>query len=243
MRFNIPIYCILLICVFNACAPELYYPTMQNILAFKEKGEFRGSAAFTDFGYDIQSAYAVSNHVGVMAHYMQYKNDAVDNNYKTPSFGSGYEVGAGYFTTKKNLIFETYGFVGKGKVENGQGLLNGIFFQPYGKLSANMHRLALQQSVTYSKKYFEVALSTRLSHVRYGNISNEPYEFNQVDVAEFLRNNKNYTFLEPALTLRFGLKNAKIYFQMQRSILLNKVSNINYDYYQSPVFLGITFKI
>lgn len=216
---------------------------MQNIPAFKKKNESKGNIGKADLGIDLQAAYSITDKFGVMLNGMYYANNTSDDNYKTPGKGFGVELGGGYFKRYNNFILESYGLIGLVKFENGQGILNGQLFQPYGGLTTNLSRIAIQPSVTYSKKIFEVSLSSRLSYLNYFNISKEPYIFNDVDLANNLIVKNNYLFFEPALTIRIGLKNAKLQFQTQKAFLLNRNNDSDYQYWNDSSFLGLFFQI
>ena len=54
------------ICLLASCAPNMYIPNMQNIPAFKEKGEIVLNGSVSDLGNEFQVAYSVSGKVGIL---------------------------------------------------------------------------------------------------------------------------------------------------------------------------------
>src|SRR5690242_8442254 len=89
----------------SSCA-VVYVPSARNVPLFTKSGEFNGNLSWGTSGLNVQSAYAVSNHLGVMAN---FQSDA--GNSRTHIAG---DIGLGYYLRKK-VAFEVYGGYGIGK--------------------------------------------------------------------------------------------------------------------------------
>ena len=67
------------------------------------------------------------------------------------------------------FVFETYGLINFGSVEN---KLSGEHFAPdIGNVKADFLRIGLQPSISYSQKHIVAAISSRIAHLNYNNIS------------------------------------------------------------------------
>lgn len=99
-----PIVCLL----YSSCAPPVYYPTTRNAPMFAEKGEFQGTISN---GNNLQMAYAVSNHLGVMTNGMWWSS-RYDGKHR---FG---EAGIGYYSNNaaNEIYFDFWGGYGAGRV-------------------------------------------------------------------------------------------------------------------------------
>lgn len=82
-----------------------------------------------------------------------------------------------------------------------------------------MTRLGTQPSIAYSSDYFEAALSTRIARLHYNNIRGNLMN-GEVNEIEYLRENSSSTLPEPAVTLRAGMKNIKLQYQILGSMNL-----------------------
>lgn len=84
----------------------------------------------------------------------------------------------------------------------------------------------MQPALGINTRYFEAALSLRFSYY-------QPHSFHYIQSVQGNRsmdfyNKQDYLFLEPALTLRGGLPEAKLQFQLQLSHLASS-NNLDYD--------------
>lgn len=204
-----------------------YRSSMVNTPLFTEKGD----VAITAASNNVQAAYAVSNHVGIMANGFLEQNTV--NNNETGNGGLGYmgEAGAGYFTTlgNENLVFETYAGAGFGHLYLNNNYRDGNNDIQKRTLDANGLKLFIQPGIGYKLPYFEVSGALRYSNVNYSGVrtTNWPaadlVNANLDDVG-----NTAFGFLEPALTIRGGFKSVKLQLQYINCIKLNS-ANINYD--------------
>src|SRR5690242_4360257 len=99
--------------LFTSCA-IVYYPNSRNVPMFSEKKEFQASAT-TGTGNNLQIAYAVTNHFGVMSNGMLWGANGVDKNHiNQHRYG---EAGLGYYNNYANKMFlDIWGGYGIGNV-------------------------------------------------------------------------------------------------------------------------------
>ncbi len=233
-------FCIVFI---SACAPEMYYPTMQNIPAFEKKGQLVANYSGSFAGSNCQVGYALSDRIGILLNVGSYSNDDAGGAYRAPANGKFIEAGAGYFKKKNYFVYEAYGFLAKGSIYNGPGSFNGSPLGPEGILTSDIFRIAVQPSITYARKYYEVSLSTRYSFVNYYDISVAPYFFNGIDTNAFLRDNPTFHFIEPAATFRLGIKNVKLQLQLIGSIPFDNIpSTDHFQYFEAMGYAGFFVK-
>jgi hypothetical protein len=198
----------------------LYKPNAVPSPLLKEKGELNTSATLGLSGcglYNLQSAYAISNHTGIMV-------DGMAHNRKTSSADSTVEklnmffgkAGAGYFTTfgnMKNGLFQCYGGGGYGvssdKIKNTG--------QPAPEVSGKYFNIFLQPGLAYTKKNFNLAFDLRANYVRVFNIHAylyEQFEWWNTDFRFYSDTSLYFINLEPALTIKAGGEKLKGVFQL-----------------------------
>ena len=167
--FIILFFSLLAISLLNySCSPQ-YTPNLVNSPLLSNNGEFEGSASLGGTGGDIQSAYAVSNHFGIMANL----NSGISNDHAI------IELGTGYYSQFKKA--GRYGFYCGGGIceKNNSGFCR-FFFQPTigfvtDELEASFStrftyfnlRNPINHFLLYSTKrrfstYFEPALSMKI---------------------------------------------------------------------------------
>jgi len=190
----------------TSCSTTLYKSNTVNTPLFHEAGEVRIGAG----PGNVQAAYALTDRIGIMGNFYweRYNKDNKDNS------GHLIEVGAGYFQpVHKNLIFETYGGVGLGKITFRQQNQAGTSIRNY---DVNGMRLFLQPGIGYCTPYFEAAFTPRLSFVSYSNFSAfgyPPQELETEHLDKEIIENTLWMFIEPAITLRGGYKWIKVQVQ------------------------------
>lgn len=204
-----------------------YRPNMINTPLFTEKGDI----AITAASNNVQAAYAVSNHVGVMANGFLEQN--VVNNNETGNGGLGYmgEAGVGYFTLmgNENLVFETYAGAGFGHLYLNNNYRDANNDIQKRTLDANGMKLFVQPAIGYKLPHFEISGAIRYSNINYTGVKTSNWPANDLVNANLDDvGNTPYSFLEPALTVRGGFKSVKLQLQYINCIKLNS-GNINYD--------------
>ena len=152
--------------------------------------------------------------------------------------GNFVELGGGYFKPlQNNLIFEVYGLVGFGSVEN--HFPSSVAANPLtnGDISANVLRFGIQPNLGYKSKYFSVAVSSRIVNLSYNNIKGNLI-FDNINQVTYLNDNSSNFLFEPALTIRGGLEKFKL--QLQYGYSLN-VSNSSFKQDKAFFTLGLNF--
>ena len=230
----------------------MYSPAAQNIPLLVNKGDSKLSGAIaTNFskeytannrlnetknrGFDLQGAYAITNHFAIAANYYRRNesNNGSKSSFRLDSANLRYkrqltELAVGYFTPlaeSKLFMFQLFGGIGKGQFSftdvgkdrsnfdysrNHQAQVTKFYFQP---------ALMLQ-----SKGNFAASFSSRFSFLKFGNIKTNytPTELSNYQLDSLTDGTRN--FWEPAFTNSFGFKKLPgILFEYQfgTSILLN----------------------
>jgi hypothetical protein len=185
--------------ILSSCTQYYYTPTSQNVPLLSKKNEVTGSIDYyppLDGGsaIELQTAYAAGNHLAVQVN-GGGGNGGNTNNHK----GGGYfEGGVGYFLPfgwRKRFVFESFG-------RFSLGWMNGKF-DTNGFIKAGMTRLAIQPSIGYKARHFEIAFSLRAGGVSYSNIKGD-LVLDSKSQRDYLSQNKNQFFVEPAITLKAG---------------------------------------
>ncbi len=231
----------------------MYSPAAQNIPLLIEKGDSKLSSAistnlskkYTDNnlvnesknrGFDLQGAYAVTNHFGIAANY--YHRNESNNGSKAvgrlDSTQINYnrkltELAVGYFTSldqRKLVMFQIFGGIGKGRfsfTDIGKDR-NGIDYDRNHRITVT--KFYLQPAIMLQTQgNFAASFSNRFSFLKFGNIktnytATELYNY-QLDSLTYGTHN----FWEPAFTNSFGFKGLEgILFEYQicTSILVSE---------------------
>jgi hypothetical protein len=203
----------------NSCAP-LYVPNVVNTPMLSEKNDFNASVNFGLSGTDIQSAYAVTDNIGIMLNgsYMNETSDSTDNFHKHIFI----EAGAGYFKPLGKFgLFEAYGGYGLGKINSYQS--SDVFFS-YADTYVN--RFFIQPSIGFKSNYFQLAFAPRTvcAFVSQENV------------------NKTGFFIEPTLILKAGSPMIKFITQFGLSFMLNDYSN-SFNYEPFLFSFGLQFSL
>lgn len=209
MKTNVPrlikffVTGILLISIFS-CSPE-YLPNMASTPLFEDKGELQANVGAGISGTDAQLAYAVTDHIGVMANtsFRSQTNDTTDD-FHRHNFA---EFGAGYYTNiAQNATISVYGGYGLGNVKS--KVDNNLIDNDV--TDADFNRIFLQPSIGVTTKHFDASFAPRLVFV-------------DVDYDEEVLNEaKGYhPIIEPVITTRFGFEYVKFITQAGLSLPFN----------------------
>jgi hypothetical protein len=219
----------IMFCTFLSSCRTVYAPNALNVPLFQEKGELKATVATNN----AQIATAVTEHIGVMANGYLNRYTSDDKTFKNN--GKGAEIGIGYFGhTEKRITYEAYAGAGFYNVNMKEANATKTF-------DADAIKYFVQPAIGWVNPYFEVAISPRLSILKYAapdimgysdQERNENY-FNIVD-------QKAHAFLEPTLIVRGGYKFIKIQAQIGHAFKLSK-NNINYD--DGVGSIGLVFNI
>ncbi|HOY96351.1 MAG TPA: hypothetical protein PK509_11480 [Catalimonadaceae bacterium] len=206
---------LLLFVLFQACSPKYYVPNVQNVPMITQKGQFNGSVAGNDHQFDLQGAYGLSRNAALQINSAWYMPN---NNGDGDGSGGLLEAGVGYFRNPETwFMWDVYGLLGLGAMKNEFPASAAEYPGTTGKISANLIRAGIQPSLNLYSKYFSVSLSSRVVGLQYTNIRGDLI-FSSENQPQYLRNNQTQLLVEPALTLRAGIKKLKIQLQILRSI-------------------------
>ncbi len=195
----------------------VYSPNTVHNSLLQEKGEFKGFIAPNN----LQAAYAVTDHFGVMAngYYNSFTSDDKDFHNK----GKALELGVGYFNKMpNNIVYEVYGGAGRFNVrmDESAGAKN---------FDANATKLFIQPGIGWVNPYVEVGLAPRVSMISYNSPEIRGYTAQEQSSYYFeTLATKPHLFLEPAVTVRGGYKWVKLQLQVGRAFKLSK-NQLNYD--------------
>ena len=181
-----------------------YVPSAPNTPLLSNKGDINFNVLFTGAsatdGYEFQAAYLPAKHIGIISRYSSATDDG-DNpdymNYKS------FEIGAGYVNQfDKNLHFETYAGMGKGKIANTHHT---------GFSNVNLTHYFIQPTLAFNneRKTVQFAFVSRFAGVNFKVIdtmfSNDREPLNTAQF-ESLYEKPFHFFWEPGLVARFGWK-------------------------------------
>jgi hypothetical protein len=199
------IFCFLAI----GCA-TVYVPNARNATLFDKKGEYKATA-FVWQTLDVQLAYAVNNHIGLMAN----GSTNVGNNLPRYRFG---ELGIGYFTKIKDYHIEFFGGYGLGSA-TGNGI--GTFAQ------GDYYRVFCSQAVGQKLDKFHWSFINRISLV----------DFTQYQTNQPIPDKASKVFVEPALYGSYGIVKEKLFVTTQLGVSVHTGSSPYFDY--DPLFFSV----
>ncbi len=224
---------------FLACSPRFYAPNRINIPELKKKNDLKLTAAKGYLDLEIQSAYAITDHVGAMCNYVNTSFRNSNTNFESAG-GSLLELGIGYFSCKNYLIFENYLTVGKGNFFNRAQYLSPIFEDDDGKLDSDFLKFGLQSTVTLQNNLFSLSTGIRFTDMKYRNVRGNMY-YGYENLNKFLSSYSNYLFIEPVIQVGMGYKNVRFNVQYQRSYLLNPQDSYLYTKFNYSAGIQLSF--
>lgn len=220
----------------------LYKPNAIHSPMLKEKGEINTSASLGLSGcglYNVQAAYAISKHTGVMIDGMYHNRriNSADSSVEKLNMFFG-EAGAGYFTTfgnGKNGLFQCYGGGGYGSTKDKIANAN----QPNPEVNAKYFNIFIQPGLALTGKNFEVAFDLRANYVRLFDIHAylyDEFEFWNTDFKFYSDTTINFMNLEPAVTLKAGGERLKGVVQF--GVTIPTINSDSYFDVNTPALLG-----
>lgn len=212
----------------TSCAP-VYVPNVRNAPLFRESGEFQGSVHI-GLGVDAQAAFAITDHLGIMANYNWVDRSGSDDESDYVEHQL-FEGGLGYYNNTGSICYEIYGGYGRGE---GSGYDEYYFFG-FGSLLATgrYNRYFLQPSIGSNHHIFNWTFTTRVSFV----------DFTEFETAgqQVYTDLDTEIFLEPSFTGRIFFGKSPVYGQFQAGINF-PVGNsdfIEYEPFQMSMGLGV----
>lgn len=217
--------------VLSACAP-VYVPNLRNSPMFTKAGEFQASAQIGN-GIEGQSAFAITDHFGVIANYAYIDaNDPEDvEDYLRHRL---FEGGIGYFSNRDDSFFEVFAGYGRGK---GTTFESYEFFGTPSSMAATgrYERYFLQPSVGVNKEKFQFAFASRFSMVDFYEFSNEIARRPVEEQPKF--------FFEPAIIGRINFANNHMFATFQAGASLGMSDNVYFERRTFQLAGGLGFRI
>lgn len=228
------------------CMPCYYTPNAQNVPMFNARNQANIMAGYRlgvySRGWDIQSAYSITDHIGIMANYNHFGAQYTEWDYGTVIFDDGhfrgnlFEFGLGYFTTLPDeFVVEAYGGAGWGNINN-------EFSDYFSQLESevNYNRYFVQPAICWRHTNIGLAFSTRFCVVNYMSYTLRDPQ-NQYNMFDLMGVGHNPCWLlEPAFTFRGGGNIVKFQTQVCLSFPLNN-EDVNYDPFSFS--FGLVFTI
>lgn len=230
--FRVFLFIIVLPALFllEGCTSYYHYPTQQNVMRFKKKGDaYLSYAPFDREGFITYSAgYAVSDHVAIVSDFKTFDGSLGE----IDDYLWEHEVVV--FTQMKDLFYPSINF--------GYGF--GELDRTNTDYSLGISRQSVLPPLGISHDFFDLALSARFSRVNHKlDISQQiypnrerHYDFRDVGKRDFF-------FVEPAITGGVGYKWVKLRGQFTIS---QKLGNSRISYYSALnliLSLNVTFNI
>jgi len=187
----------------------VYVPNARHATLFEKKGEYKATAYALQVA-DVQLAYAVSNHVAIMA------NGATNIARSFPEFRFG-ELGIGYFTKAKEFNVEFFGGYGAGA--STANFNNKMVARDY-------NRIFLSQSVGQKSNRFQWSVTNRFSLV----------DFTTFQSSDPISTRSSKVFIEPGMYSGYSLIKEKLFFVVQAGVAAHLGNSPYFDY--SPFYFS-----
>ncbi len=222
-----------------SCNRYYYKPNGVNVPLFTAAKEAHLSASMTpDHAFtDVQASYSPINHLGIIGNFSTFSYKAVDADVPSGNVDARAhlaELGAGYYYATGNkvkLAYDFYAGAGGGSMKS--------------DVNMNFFRAFVQPSAGIRTPWFEVAISYRMSGIRYYKLNTNGHDSTYLQQHNLVYRNRridntNYVFAEPAFTIRGGYKFIKMQTQY---VIANAVSNVPWQYYNGLFNFGISFEL
>ncbi|MEO8472112.1 MAG: hypothetical protein ABI477_07960 [Chryseolinea sp.] len=188
-----------------SCA-SVYIPTLRNVPLMSSQGEFQATGSIGN-GMNASSAYAITNHIGIMGDVM-YANDKWrryhDNTYRIHQSA---EAGLGYFGHKNQFSYELYAGYGGGKGHSHDLLFGFWFFDNTLRVaSGSYQKFFVQPTFGFRLKRVQMAVTSRVTSVDFDRlliIENERIVDNP---------RRRFYVFEPSFTAKFIIKERRATF-------------------------------
>jgi len=232
--------------LFCSCTHYYYVPNTQNVPLFREKNEYRISGTLAggeeSSCKELQAAYSVTDHIGIMANFMSVKGGTISDNYNWAR-GNYFDAAIGYFKpVSKYGVFEIYGGVGGSNQHhhymapfsfNGTSTTSSA-----GTADLSFTKVFVQPSFGFTTNGFDIIASTRICLLSFNSVVNQVS--GNVNENNTLNNisDGSHLFLEPAITIRGGWKYVKLQLQASTASYLNN-PDLHFEEYHLSIGLHI----
>lgn len=236
------LYTIVLVFCFTSCR-TYYVPNENATPMLSEQNQIIANVG-ASFGMRAGSisgslAFAPANHLGLVYQGSGYGNGGSGRHNINGSFN---EFGIGYFNLNtQNTLFELYLTHGFGKSDNNYiELLSSNNNE--SKYSIQYDKTSLNFAIGKVEENFCFGFYTRIGLLDFNNISYQILNNTALtnDLTD-LKNKRNFTFLEPGLTAKFGVDNLKFYTKGGFCFLDQNYATLQYQQFQ--VTFGIQLEL
>lgn len=214
----------IILITFTSCGRYYYYPTYQNQVKTKTKGDIQATNFYGSGNQGVNINYAVSDNLGIGATVNKITSNA--------SMNDIYLYGYKNFkkdTTQKckqNLTLALSLAMGNGKLLDDQ-------------VDLKMKRIFFQPSVYYASKYFDAGVSLRYTFANYNaHYINNGGPSDYPTPVETL-SGKTFKFLEYQISAAIGLENIKIQACLSNATLDDKKS---IDFIDNELYFGLIYR-
>jgi hypothetical protein len=221
--------CLIILLSITRCAP-LYIPNKINTPFFEKKNDAVLTVAASQ-GAEVQAAYSLGNHTGIIANGMIVKKEESSKYTRHRLL----EAGVGYYG-KLNSLFAFDAFAGAGVGTGSAGEYANILSGPYREVYARYQKVFVQSSLQFNSDRFSNALSVRCSRIDYRN------EIVIEDGALITDKLKSEFFVDMAVSGRYRLYK-KLHVLGQFNYVLNSPDSLQYNFTRAILSVGVQVNI
>ena len=221
---------IIAVLALSSCAP-VYVPNVRNSPMFTKGGEFQASVQIGN-GIEGQSAFAVTDHFGIMVNYSYI--DATDPENEDDYLRHKlFEGGLGYFLNREDSFFEVFAGYGKGTGTTYESY--NFFGSPEAAAATGRYnRYFIQPAFGVNKNDFQFSFAPRITMVDF-------YEFSTEQFRTPIEGNEKF-FFEPAVIGRINFNN-HIFVTFQAGAALRMSEDIFFDRRKLQMAAGLGFRL
>ncbi len=244
-----PVFLVVYALLTGCSYPHYFYsPNAQNVPLFSESnilaGNVAGSLGIVNNSLEIQGAYSLPAGIALTANFMTGGNDNSSESLKDNSKNSYFEGAVGYYKPIQSIgVFEIYGGYGTGSQQHTFTYV--IYNDPWewitvpdGSASLKFSKVFVQPDVGIKIKWFEAAVSCRISVLNFNKIENNGSEYHSGDLMLLEQFNPPW-LLEPAVTIRAGAKSVKAQIQI---VTAKNLTNSDMKFEDLRYNFGLTFR-
>ncbi len=234
----------------TSCTRYYYKPNAVNAPLFTDGNQYRlgfggslgdGDGAGNTSFFDFQAAVSPVKYLGIIGNFSTFRYRP-DNPSSSPTSGNVNasanlgELGiGGYYPVgnrKAKFVVDMYAGGGIGSMQS--------------DVNMDVRKIFIQPGFGLATPWVDVGFNFRVNNVKYSNLDvngrNTQYLLDHYLINEYggTINNSNYTFFEPAITLRAGYKFAKVQFQ---GAFATPMSNVPWHYNGARFTVGFYMSI
>lgn len=224
-----PFFVFLLIAFILTSCQLMYMPTINQAPMLSQKGELKASATMGSYlNFEIHSAYAITDHIGIMANGNYYSNRVLNQNknYTIEQSNYGSDIGLGYFTRfNTSGKFEIYGGAGMGRI-NGQATNQTT--NEHESVSGNMNRFFLQPALggVFNSLFLKDMQNEYIVALRFSGV-------NMFDETKY--------FADPCLITKTGNKKIRLVTSIGYSLQISQSKTNYWNHYPMILGFGLEF--